>query len=118
VGSGFRERCLYIGFGAVPLLVAADALVGAGRQLHLVIGETEVAVDEVEQRAETLGFIDQLVDETKRFCTLLDLVYRDLGFPDYKVKLATRPDERIGSDEEWNRAEADVETPLTEPRPD
>ncbi|MEA2351569.1 MAG: threonyl-tRNA synthetase, partial [Thermoleophilaceae bacterium] len=57
---------------------------------------------------------DQLVDETKRFCALLDLVYRDLGFPDYKVKLATRPDERIGSDEEWDRAEADLETALKE----
>ncbi|MFL6725721.1 MAG: threonine--tRNA ligase, partial [Sphingomicrobium sp.] len=57
---------------------------------------------------------DQLVDETKRFCALLDLVYRDLGFPDYKVKLATRPDERIGSDEEWDRAEADLERALKE----
>jgi threonyl-tRNA synthetase len=57
---------------------------------------------------------DQLVDETKRFCALLDLVYRDLGFADYKVKLATRPDERIGSDEEWDRAEADLETALKE----
>jgi threonyl-tRNA synthetase len=57
---------------------------------------------------------EQLVDETKRFCALLDVVYRDLGFPDYKVKLATRPDERIGSDEEWDRAEADLETALKE----
>ncbi len=57
---------------------------------------------------------DQLVDETKRFCTLLDLVYRDLGFADYKVKLATRPDERIGTDEEWDRAEADLERALKE----
>src|SRR4051812_6158232 len=57
---------------------------------------------------------EQLVDETKRFCALLDLVYRDLGFPDYKVKLATRPDERIGSDEEWDRAEADLEQALKE----
>ena len=40
---------------------------------------------------------DQLVEETKAFCALLDLVYRDLGFADYQVKLATRPDERIGS---------------------
>jgi threonyl-tRNA synthetase len=55
---------------------------------------------------------DQLVDETKAFCALLDLVYRDLGFPDYKVKLATRPDQRIGTDEEWDRAEADLETAL------
>jgi len=57
---------------------------------------------------------DQLVDETKRFCSLLDLVYRDLGFPDYQVKLATRPDQRIGSDEEWDRAEADLERALKE----
>ena len=57
---------------------------------------------------------DQLVDETKRFCALLDLVYRDLGFADYQVKLATRPDERIGSDEEWDRAERDLETALKE----
>src|SRR4051794_8672806 len=57
---------------------------------------------------------DQLIDETKRFCALLDLVYRDLGFADYRVKLATRPDERIGSDEEWDRAEADLETALKE----
>jgi len=57
---------------------------------------------------------DQLVDETKAFCALLDSVYRDLGFPDYQVKLATRPDERIGSDEEWDRAEADLEQALKE----
>ena len=57
---------------------------------------------------------DQLVDETKRFCALLDVVYRDLGFADYQVKLATRPDQRIGTDEEWDRAEADLETALKE----
>ena len=55
---------------------------------------------------------DQLIDETKAFCSLLDAVYRDLGFADYKVKLATRPDQRIGSDEEWDRAETDLETAL------
>jgi threonyl-tRNA synthetase len=57
---------------------------------------------------------DQLVDETKRFCALLDTVYRDLGFPDYQVKLATRPEQRIGSEEEWDRAEADLERALKE----
>jgi len=55
---------------------------------------------------------DQLVEETKLFCALLDRVYRDLGFPDYKVKLATRPDQRVGTDEEWDRAEADLEEAL------
>jgi threonyl-tRNA synthetase len=57
---------------------------------------------------------DQLVEETKAFCSLLDVIYRDLGFADYQVKLATRPDQRIGSDEEWDRAERDLETALKE----
>ena len=54
----------------------------------------------------------QLVEETKAFCSLLDHVYRDLGFADYTVKLATRPDQRVGSDAEWDRAEADLEAAL------
>ncbi len=57
---------------------------------------------------------DQLINETKAFCALLDSIYRDLGFADYQVKLATRPDQRIGTDEEWARAEADLETALKE----
>ncbi|MGN6849538.1 MAG: threonine--tRNA ligase [Sphingomicrobium sp.] len=57
---------------------------------------------------------DQIVEETKKFCSLLDSVYRDLGFADYQVKLATRPEQRIGTDEEWDRAENDLETALKE----
>jgi threonyl-tRNA synthetase len=55
---------------------------------------------------------DQLVDETVAFCSLLDRVYRDLGFADYQVKLATRPEQRVGSEESWDRAESDLETAL------
>jgi len=55
---------------------------------------------------------EQLVDETVAFCSLLDAIYRDLGFPDYQVKLATRPEQRVGSEESWDRAEADLETAL------
>ena len=55
---------------------------------------------------------DQLVDETVAFCSLLDTIYRELGFPDYQVKLATRPEQRVGSEESWDRAEADLETAL------
>jgi threonyl-tRNA synthetase len=54
----------------------------------------------------------QLVEETKAFCALLDAIYRDLGFSDYQVKLATRPEQRVGSEESWDRAEADLETAL------
>ncbi|WP_425228437.1 threonine--tRNA ligase [Sphingomonas sp.] len=51
---------------------------------------------------------DQLVDEVTRFCELLDSVYRDLGFEDYAVKLALRPDARFGDDAMWDKAEAEL----------
>jgi len=48
---------------------------------------------------------DQLIDEIVAFCDLLDSVYRDLGFADYQIKLALRPEQRFGSDAEWDKAE-------------
>ena len=48
---------------------------------------------------------DQIVDEVRLFCDLLDSVYKDLGFPDYAIKLALRPDKRFGSDEMWDWSE-------------
>ncbi len=49
---------------------------------------------------------DQITGETTSFCQLLQEVYRDLGFDDIRVKLSTRPENRIGSDEIWDKAEA------------
>jgi threonyl-tRNA synthetase len=51
---------------------------------------------------------DQLVGEVTRFCELLDSVYRDLGFEDYAVKLALRPDKRFGDDAMWDKAEDEL----------
>jgi threonyl-tRNA synthetase len=51
---------------------------------------------------------DQIIDETRRFCDLLDLVYRDLGFENYAIKLALRPEKRFGSDKMWDKAESDL----------
>ena len=51
---------------------------------------------------------DQIVEEVQRFCDLLDTVYRDLGFEKYAIKLALRPDKRFGSDEMWDKAEAEL----------
>lgn len=48
---------------------------------------------------------DQIVTETVAFVKLLDLVYRDLGFPDYTVKYADRPPTRAGTDAQWDEAE-------------
>jgi threonyl-tRNA synthetase len=51
---------------------------------------------------------DQIVDEVQQFCRLADRVYRDLGFENYAIKLALRPDVRFGSDEIWDQAEAEL----------
>ena len=48
---------------------------------------------------------DQIVDEVRKFCELLDIIYKDLGFERYAIKLALRPDVRFGTDEEWDKAE-------------
>jgi threonyl-tRNA synthetase len=53
---------------------------------------------------------DQIADETARFIDLLGTIYRDLGFPSFKIKFSTRPDVRAGSDETWDRAEAALES--------
>jgi threonyl-tRNA synthetase len=57
---------------------------------------------------------DQITAETINFCNLLSSVYRDLGFPEFKVLLATRPEKRAGTDEEWDKAEARLEAALKE----
>ena len=51
---------------------------------------------------------DQLVSEVRDFCDLLDSVYHDLGFDNYAIKLALRPENRFGSDEMWDQAEQEL----------
>ncbi len=49
---------------------------------------------------------DQILDEAIAFIDLLHKVYEDFGFKEVIYKLATRPKERIGSDEVWDKAES------------
>ena len=48
---------------------------------------------------------DQVLPEVSAFIDLLFRVYRDFGFDDVLIKLSTRPEQRVGSDEAWARAE-------------
>ncbi len=48
----------------------------------------------------------QLEDEVVSMCDLIKEVYTQLGFEDVRVKFSTRPDVRIGSEEDWDKAEA------------
>jgi threonyl-tRNA synthetase len=48
---------------------------------------------------------EQITEETRAFCDLLGSIYRDFGFPEFRVKFSDRPKVRAGSDEVWDRAE-------------
>ncbi|MFA6220009.1 MAG: threonine--tRNA ligase [Erythrobacter sp.] len=50
---------------------------------------------------------DQIIDEVRNFCRLADRVYKDFGFT-YAVKLALRPEQRFGSEQDWDKAEAEL----------
>src|SRR3984957_10430842 len=47
-----------------------------------------------------------IASETVRFVELLTSIYRDFGFETFRIKLADRPDNRVGSDAVWDHAEA------------
>ena len=48
---------------------------------------------------------DQIMEEALKINDLILTIYRDFGFDDVVVKLSTRPEKRVGSDEAWDKAE-------------
>ncbi|MEP6604692.1 MAG: threonine--tRNA ligase [Nitrosospira sp.] len=54
----------------------------------------------------------QVPDEAVRFIDLLQKVYTDFGFNEISVKLSTRPVKRVGSEEQWDKAEAALQSAL------
>ncbi|PIE43604.1 MAG: threonine--tRNA ligase [Gammaproteobacteria bacterium] len=54
----------------------------------------------------------QIQDEVSEFIDLLFEVYKDFGFEEILLKLSTRPEKRVGSDEIWDRSEAALEEAL------
>ena len=50
---------------------------------------------------------DQIVEEVQAFCALADRVYKEFGFT-YSIKLALRPEQRFGSDADWDKAENEL----------
>ncbi len=55
---------------------------------------------------------NQIESECANFLTLLSSIYRDLGFVKFDIKLSTRPDVRVGSDEVWDKAETALENAI------
>ena len=57
---------------------------------------------------------NQVEAEVADFIKMLYVVYKDFGFNDVLVKLSTRPEKRVGSDEVWDKAEAALSAALTQ----
>jgi len=57
---------------------------------------------------------EQIKDEVAQFIVMLFKAYQDFGFKDVLVKLSTRPEKRVGSDETWDKAETALKAALVE----
>ena len=54
----------------------------------------------------------QIQDEVSTFIDMLFSVYKDFGFEDVIMKLSTRPENRVGDDSVWDKAETALELAL------
>jgi threonyl-tRNA synthetase len=81
-------------FGSCHRNEASGALHGLMRLRSFVQDDAHIFCTESHIQTEVAHFID-----------LLFSVYADFGFTDIIIKLSTRPKERVGSDEVWDKAE-------------
>lgn len=56
---------------------------------------------------------DQITAEVTAFCDLLRQIYADFGFAEFRVKFSDRPDQRVGEDAIWDKAENALRAALT-----
>ena len=55
---------------------------------------------------------DQIQAECARFIDFLENVYRELGFDDFEIRFATRPEKRVGTEESWDHVEGALENAI------
>ncbi len=55
---------------------------------------------------------DQIEEECAKFIEFLSSVYRDLGFEEFEIMFATRPEKRVGTEESWDKMEAALEAAI------
>ena len=55
---------------------------------------------------------DQIEDEAGSFINILSNIYKELGFDKLDIKLSTRPEQRVGTDEIWDKAEQALEAAI------
>ncbi|MFB0962551.1 MAG: threonine--tRNA ligase, partial [Pseudomonas sp.] len=102
--KSYRELPLRLAeFGSCHRNEPSGALHGIMRVRGFVQDDAHIFCTEEQMQAESADFI-----------RLTQKVYRDFGFDDIELKLSTRPVQRIGSDEQWDSAEAALESALKE----
>ena len=94
--KSYRDLPVKIGeFGIVHRYEPSGALHGVMRVRAFTQDDAHIFCTEDQIMAESLAVND-----------LILAIYRDFGFEDVVIKLSTRPDKRVGSDEAWDKAEA------------
>ena len=88
-------------FGACHRNEPSGALHGIMRVRAFTQDDAHIFCTEAQIQGEVIEFID-----------LLQKVYTDFGFNEVLVKLSTRPQKRVGSEEQWDKAEAALESAL------
>ena len=88
-------------FGSCHRNEPSGTLHGLMRVRNFVQDDAHIFCTEAQIQSEISAFID-----------LLFAVYKDFGFTEVLVKLSTRPEQRVGSDEVWDKAEAALEASL------
>ena len=94
-------------FGSCHRYEAHGALHGLMRVRGFTQDDAHIFCAEDQIEAECAGFID-----------LLSSIYRDAGFAKFDIKFSTRPDIRIGTDEQWDKAESALEKAILSVRND
>lgn len=88
-------------FGSCHRNEASGTLHGLMRLRNFVQDDAHIFCTEDQIQSEVSSFIDLLYD-----------VYADFGFKEVIIKLSTRPEQRVGSDEVWDKAEEALEQAL------
>ncbi len=90
-------------FGSCHRNEASGALHGIMRVRSFTQDDAHIFCAENQVQGEVVEFID-----------LLQKVYKDFGFDDILVKLSTRPTKRVGTEMQWDKAEAALEAALVD----
>jgi threonyl-tRNA synthetase len=92
----YRELPLKIAeFGCVHRYEPSGALSGLMRVRAFTQDDAHLFITE-----------DQIMEESLKINDFMLSIYKDFGFEEVQIKLATRPEKRVGADELWDKAEA------------